>query len=224
MDAADSQADGAFVALEELCSTYWYPIYAFVRQRGNDAPTASDITQGFFEFVLEKKIIRVADRERGKFRSFLLTALKNYMSKQYRKDQQQKRGGGATHYSLQLEDADGRYVHEPSHDVTPEHLFDRAWGLTLLEQVLKQLQREYEAKKQGDRFSVLSGFLVAPDDAGSLSEAAEILKLSTNSVTVAMHRLRKRFKELYRLEVKRLMGPDDDVEEEIASLMSAAGS
>ena len=218
MDAADSQADGSTKALEQLCQTYWFPLYAYVRRTGRPADEARDLTQEFFARVLEKKILKVADQERGKFRTFLLTSLKNFLAKEHEKSIRQKRGGGATHLSLDFQDAEGRYLHEPSHDCAPDRLFEREWAKALLQRVLLRLRAEFVAAGQQERFEVLCPHLVEPDESTSYAESAAKLGLSEGAVKTAMHRLRARYRELYRQEIAALVGGADEVEAEMQHL------
>ena len=218
MDAADSQADGSTKALEQLCQTYWFPLYAYVRRTGRPADEARDLTQEFFARVLEKKILKVADQERGKFRTFLLTSLKNFLAKEHEKSIRQKRGGGATHLSLDFQDAEGRYLHEPSHDCAPDKLFEREWAKALLQRVLLRLREEFVVAGQQERFEVLCPHLVEPDEADSYAGSAAKLGLSEGAVKTAMHRLRARYRALYREEIALLVGGPGEVEAEIQHL------
>lgn len=168
--------------------------------------------------MLEKKILKVADRQRGKFRTFLLTSLKNFLAKEHEKSTRQKRGGGATHLSLDFQDAEGRYLHEPSHDASPDRLFEREWAKVLLQRVLVRLREEFVRAGQGGRFDALSPHLVEPDEASTYADTAAKLGLSEGAVKVAMHRLRGRFRELYREEIAALVGGPEEVDAEIQHL------
>lgn len=218
LDAANSQAEGATQALEQLCQTYWYPLYAYVRRCGRPADEARDLTQEFFARLLEKKTLKVADQERGKFRTFLLTALKNFLAKEHEKAGRQKRGGGATHLSLDFQDAEGRYLHEPSHASSPDRLFEREWALALLQRVLVRLRDEFTAAGQQARFEALCPHLVEPDQSTAYAETAAQLGLSEGAVKTAMHRLRARYRELYRHEIAALVSGPDEVEAELREL------
>jgi DNA-directed RNA polymerase specialized sigma24 family protein len=225
IDAADTKGEGAAAALEELCETYWYPLYAYVRRFGNGPDEARDLTQGFFEQLLEKKIYKVADRERGKFRTFLLTSLKNFLAKEHQKATRQKRGGSATHFSLDFQDAEGRYVAEPSHEVTAEILFEREWAKALLGRTLAYLRAEYAATGQVERFDVLSSHLVQPEGNESYTDLAEKLGLSLAVIKTSMHRLRARFRDIYRQEIAAMVGGPEEVDDEIRHLFQTlAGS
>ncbi|MEW6302818.1 MAG: sigma-70 family RNA polymerase sigma factor [Verrucomicrobiota bacterium] len=219
--AAETQCADSASALEALCLTYWYPLYAFVRRKGHPPDEAKDLTQEFFAQLIEKKLYQAADRSRGKFRTFLLTALQNFLNNQARKANAQKRGGGAQVCSLDFQDAEGRYVHEPSHALTPEKLFEREWANTLLRQVLTRLREEFIVSGQAERFDALSAHLVEPDSSASYSELAARLHMTEGAVKTAMHRLRRRYRELYRQEIARVVGDDAEVDEEIRHLVSA---
>lgn len=218
LDAADTQGEGAAEALEKLCESYWYPLYAYVRRFGNGPEEARDLTQGFFEHLLEKKSYKVVDRNRGKFRTFLLTSLKNYLAKEHQKATRQKRGGTATHYSLDFQDAEGRYVAEQGHEATPEKLYEQEWTKALLGRVLEHLHAEYVSNGQEERFDALSARLVQPEGHESYSDLAERLGLSLAVIKTSMHRLRTRFRELYREEIASLVGSPDEVDDEIRHL------
>ena len=218
MDAADSRAEGATQALEQLCQTYWYPLYAYVRRTGRPSDEARDLTQEFFSRLLAKKTLKVADKNRGKFRTFLLTALKNFLAKEHEKSIRQKRGGGATHLSLDFQDAEGRYLHEPSHDSAPDRLFEREWAKALLQRVLMRLRDEFAAAGQRERFEALSAHLVEPDESDSYAGTALKLGMSEGSVKTAMHRLRGRFRELYRQEIAAVVAGPEEIEAEIQHL------
>ena len=224
IDAADTQGEGAAEALAQLCETYWYPLYAYARRFGNGPEEARDLTQGFFEQLLAKKTFKVADRNRGKFRTFLLTSLKNHLAKEHQKATRQKRGGTATHFSLDFQDAEGRYVAEPSHETTPEKLFEREWAKALLGRVLAHLRAEYEVSGNAERFDVLSAHLVQPEGNESYQDLAEKLGLSLAVIKTSMHRLRARFRDLYRDEIAALVGSPEEVDAEIRHLFQTLGN
>ena len=153
LDAADSAAPGGREALEQLCRTYWYPLYAYVRRQGHNPEDSQDLTQAFFARFLEKKHFRLADRERGKFRSFLLTALKHFLVNEWQRDCARKRGGGKPQIAFEQLAAETHYSGEPSHDLTPEKTYERSWALTVLEQVRRRLQEEYTARGESEQSS-----------------------------------------------------------------------
>ncbi len=222
--AQDRAAPQAAAALEELCRAYWYPLYAFVRRQGNDPEEAQDLTQGFFTRLLEKDCLADVDRARGRFRSFLLAACKHFLANERDRTNALKRGGGTLRHSLTLRDAEERYCLEAAHELTPEKLFDRRWALALLDQVLCRLREEHVQARKGPLFDRLKDFLVGRPDAGSYSQAGTELGLSEGAVKVAVHRLRKRYRELLQEEISRTVDDPAQVEEEIRDLFAALGS
>ena len=146
LSAGHSDTTSARDALSQLCQTYWYPLYAYVRHRGHSTHDAQDLTQAFFTRLMEKNWVRTADREKGRFRSFLLTAMKRFLADEWDKMRSQKRGGGEPLFSLQFDTAEARLSHEPADQITPEQSFERRWVLTLLDEVLKRLRKEYDGE------------------------------------------------------------------------------
>jgi RNA polymerase sigma factor (sigma-70 family) len=222
--AGDERAAGR--ALEELCRMYWWPIYAFVRRHGHDADRAADLTQAYFLSLLERRDLERMDPERGRFRSFLLAALRNFLAKQRVREHTQKRGGGERPLSLDidLEDAEPRFVREPASDSSPERDFERRWAITLLERVLRRLREEAAAADASERFELLAPHLTGHGDAVPYREIGERLGLSESAVKVAVHRLRKRYGELLRAEVAETVAREDEVDDEIRSLLAAVAS
>src|SRR5205823_3300153 len=157
--ARDGDSPQARDALTALCATYWYPLYAFVRRQGNSADAAQDLTQEFFARLLEKDFLQVVDRDKGKFRSFLLAACKHFLANERDRARARKRGGDRAHVPIEIDSAEGRYRLEPADALTPEKLFARRWALTLLEEVLAQLQEEFVRADKGPLFERLKGFL-----------------------------------------------------------------
>src|SRR5262245_44239316 len=199
--AGSSTAPGAQVALEKLCRAYWYPLYAFVRNQGYAEADAEDLTQQFFAWLLESKHLRVADPERGKFRSFLLCRLKHFLSDQRKKDGAQKRGGGQVVLSLDAQSEERRYGLEPATRQPPEMLFDRRWALTVLEQTVSRLRQEYAEAGRAQLFDELKHFQPGEEASSSYSEAASRLGLSEAAIKSAIYRLRERHRQLLRQEV-----------------------
>jgi RNA polymerase sigma-70 factor (ECF subfamily) len=208
-------------ALAELCTLYWYPLYAFIRRQGYGADEAQDLTQGFFARLLEKDFLASVAREKGRFRSFLLAACKHFLSNERDRARALKRGGGEV--ALDFGAAEQRYAREPAHVLTPERLFERRWALTLLEQVLARLREEITAAGKGALFERLKGFLVGDEAAGSYRDAAKELQTSEGAVKVMVHRLRRRYKALLREEIERTVG-EGRAEAEIRHLRSALGA
>jgi RNA polymerase sigma-70 factor (ECF subfamily) len=219
--ARDAGIPAAREALAELCRLYWYPLYAYVRRRGHDHDAAQDLTQGFFARLLERQDWAAVDPERGRFRSFLLAACQHFLANEHDREHSRKRGGGQRLLSLDFADADGRYLREPSHDQTPERLFERRWALTLLEQVLAGLQEEYESAGKGPQFEALKGSLAGPEV--PYAAVAEELGMSEGAVKVAAHRLRQRYRDRLRATIADTVADEAQVDEELRDLFAALG-
>src|SRR5262245_1189237 len=219
--ARDGDAAQARAALAELCHTYWYPVYAFVRRKGHHADFAQDLTQEFFARLLEKRFLGVVDRSKGKFRSFLLAACQHFLANQHDRARARKRGGGVAHLPLDLGDAERRYAHEPAHCLTPEKLFERRWAVTLLDGVLGRLQAEYDQVGKAALFEQLRGFLTQPAGAAPYRELSARLGLSEGALRVAVHRLRKRYRELLLEQIARTVQTPEQVAEEVRCLFEA---
>jgi RNA polymerase sigma-70 factor (ECF subfamily) len=210
----------AQAALSALCATYWYPLYAFVRRKGNDPDSAQDIVQGFFARLLEKGDLRKVDPARGRFRSFLMSACSHYMANLHDHDRALKRGGRST-ISIDAVEGERRYVREPAHDLTPERLFLRRWATTLLDRVLDRLGHELKAAGRGEHFEVLKPTLLADGDAASYRELGARMGATESAARVAAHRMRARYRELLREEVGQTLADPADVEQEIRDLFLA---
>jgi RNA polymerase sigma-70 factor (ECF subfamily) len=215
-DAPDGHA-----ALATLCQTYWYPVYAFIRRRGASAADAQDLTQEFFAVLLEKDYVRLADRERGRFRTFLLTAVTRFLAKQRERDHAAKRGGGRTTLSLDLEHGEERYQLEPVEHWTPERLFERRWALTLLDRVIAQLSERYAEQGKRELFERLKGALTGVGSADENAELALQLGLSEGALKVAVHRLRRRYRDLLKQEIAETVADPDETADELDYLLSA---
>jgi RNA polymerase sigma-70 factor (ECF subfamily) len=215
-DMAEAQA-----ALTQLCQAYWYPLYSFVRHRGYSRHDAQDLTQTFFARLIEKRGLGRALPEQGRFRTFLLASLKNFLANDWDRVHALKRGGGQTIVSLDQEMGESRFVREPSHDMTPEHHFERQWALTLLDQVLAALRDEYHADGKGELFEVLKSALTGQPDA--YAGMAARLRRSEGAIKVAVHRLRHRYRELIRAAIAATVGPGD-VDDELRHLLSVLSS
>jgi len=209
----------ARVALETLCGAYWYPLYAYVRRRGYSPEDAQDLTQGFFERILTGGFLDAADREKGKFRSYLLASLNHFLADEWDRARRQKRGGGQPTIPLDADAAEDRYRLEPADELTPERIFERRWALTLLEQVLQQLEAEFRAAGKGTEFEVLHVFLLGEKGEVSYASAAARLGMAESTVGVAIHRLRRRYGELFREIIAHTVSDASEVEEEINHLM-----
>lgn len=208
-------------ALAVLCETYWYPLYAYVRRGGHGAHEAQDLTQEFFARLLARGNLRTADRQRGKFRTFLLASLKNFLASEWRKEQAQKRGGGCAAVSLDFAVGESRYSLEPAHELTPERIFERRWALTLLDQAITKLRDEFVNAGKVDLFDSLKGTLGGESAAASYGEIANRLDITEGAVKTAAHRLRRRCRELLRAEIAQTVAKDEDIDDELRELFSA---
>jgi len=217
--AHDSRPD-AQAALATLCETYWYPLYAYVRRVGYTAEDAQDLTQGFSAVLLEKRYVNAADRERGRFRSFLLTALRRFLAKEHDRAHAQKRGGKRKPMSLDLASGESRYALEPSHDVTPEAIHQRRWALTVLDTVLARLRQAYADAGKAEVFDGVKAFLTGEAGAPPYAQVARDLGMSEGAVKVAVHRLRRRYRDRLRSEVARTVADPGAVEDELRHLLA----
>lgn len=208
-------------ALEELCEQYWYPIYAFIRRRGHDSHEAQDLTQEFLMSLLESDVIEKADAEKGRFRTFLLTVLKRFLSHQRDKDNAIMRGGHMAKLSLDFEQGESRYQLEPTDEWTPEMIYQRRWALTLLEKVLGELNKEYQEHGKTDLFRHFRAHLVGDADRFHHSQLAAELGMSEGAVKASVHRLRSRYRELLKAEVRKSVDNDDQVSSELDLLLNA---
>lgn len=208
-------------ALGELCQTYWYPLYAFVRRQGKTKEDAEDLVQAFFARFLEKNYLEGLAAERGKFRAFLLASLKHFLANEWDKSQAQKRGGGTEHLSLNWQDADQRFHLDPPDPTNPERLFDREWALALLDRVVARLADECERDGKAALFAHAKGFLTAGQDVLPYADAARALGLEEGALRVAVHRLRKRYRALLRDEIAQTLEDAAQVDEELRSLLAA---
>ncbi len=219
--AGASDAKYAATALENLCRAYWYPLYAFIRRQGHSPEDAADLTQAFFYRLLSKGVLGLAARERGRFRSFLLAALKNVLANEWDREHAQKRGGGTEIFSLDAEEAERQYRLEPSESLDPAQLFDRRWALTVLDEALRLLEAEQLAAGKERIFRRLQGFLMGESGAGSYADAASDLGLTEGAVKMAVSRLRARCRDLLREEIARTVSSPLEIEEEYRALMAA---
>jgi RNA polymerase sigma-70 factor (ECF subfamily) len=205
-------------ALVSLCENYWYPLYACLRRRGYPADQAQDLTQEFFVRVLEGRYLDRADPERGRFRSFLLSSLKFFVADEEDRNCAQKRGGGAL-VPLELSSGEERYQREPAHDETPERIFERRWALSVLDRVVERLRSEFVQHGRPEHFERLKVFLLGQSDAPYAALARE-MNTSEGALKVAIHRLRKRYRELFRQEIADTVADPADVESELRHLAS----
>ena len=223
LTAGSSDTTGARDALAKLCQTYWYPLYAYVRRRNFSPPDAEDLTQEFFARFLEHHWVGNADPEKGRFRTFLLSAMNHFLANEWDKARAQKRGGGAPLLPLQFDAAETRYGREPAENVTPEQHFERRWALTLLEEVVNRLRAEYEQEGKEELFAALNPCLVGDRTSQPYEELAKKLALSESAVKSAVHRLRQRYRQLLREEIAHTVARPGEVEEELRHLIVVLG-
>jgi RNA polymerase sigma-70 factor (ECF subfamily) len=218
-NAGDSQAPRAESALNELCRCYWEPLYVYACHRGTERTDAKDLVQSFYSHFLKKNYLRNLSSENGRFRGFLLACFKNYSRNEWKRSCCQKRGGGADHLPLDWAIADEKFQSQLMAAGTPERAYDRAWVVTLLEQVLTQLGQEIQDKGKRELFEVLKPGLTVDGDDFSYRAAANRLKLSEEATRAAAMRLRKRYRELLVEEILKTCGPAE-FEEEIRWLLN----
>ena len=205
-------------ALSRLCQTYWFPLYAYVRRRGYSPHDAQDLTQEFFARLLERESLNHADPNRGRFRSFLLTAMNNFLATEWKKARAKKRCGGDELISLDLARAEERYDLEPVDTSTPDRAFDKQWGLTLLETVLGKLETEYTTDGKTELFERLKQTLTGSRDSLPYAELALKLQMNESALKVTVHRLRKRYRELIQDEISNTVASPDEVNQEMRYL------
>lgn len=222
--AGGPESPNAKLALSTLCELYWYPLYSFVRRRGYDSAEAQDLTQAFFAMILEKNSFSVADPARGRFRSFLLTALKNFLAKQWRDQGAQKRGGNQPLLSINFQNAEEQYVHEPEHRLTAERIYERKWAITLLDITMGKLSDEYEKAGKSAVFDRIKGQLGGESPSQSIREIADVLQMTEGAIKVAIHRLRRRYRDLLRNEIADTVVDPSDVDDELRSLFNLLGN
>ncbi|MCU0792689.1 MAG: sigma-70 family RNA polymerase sigma factor [Opitutaceae bacterium] len=211
----------ADAALEALCRAYWYPLYAYVRRTGHAPADAQDLTQAFFTRLLEKSWLRDALPERGRFRSFLLMALKRFLAKEWRRENARKRGGALTFVPLDAAEAESRYAIEPS--LGPDEMFERRWALTLLDRGFAVLAEEYASEGRSDEFERLRSHLTARRDEIDYDATASSLGLSPGAARVAVHRLRKRFREVIRHEIAETVADEAALADELRHFVQVLG-
>jgi RNA polymerase sigma factor (sigma-70 family) len=217
--ASDPRRKDAQSALVSLCENYWYPLYAYLRRRGYPADEAQDLTQEFFIRVLEGRYLDRADPEKGRFRSFLLTSLKFFVADEEDRHRALKRGGGAV-LPLEFSSGEPRYQREPAHNETPERIFERRWALSVLDRVVEKLRDEFVQHGRPEHFERLKAFLLGKSDAPYATLAGE-MSTSEGALKVAIHRLRKRYRELFRQEIADTVADPAEVESELRYLAAA---
>jgi RNA polymerase sigma-70 factor (ECF subfamily) len=218
--AGDTKTPQASEALENLCYTYWYPLYAYVRRKGYTAEDAQDLTQEFFARLLARNYLSVADRTKGKFRSFLLGSLEHFLAREWTKAHAQKRGGGRAHFSLDELDAENRYLVEPSHEVTAKRIYDWRWAITGLDRAMAQLREECMADNKAEILGKVEGLLSGEKGESTYAQMAAELNLGEGAFKMAVLRLRRRYGELIRAEIAQTVTTPEEAEEELQFLFS----
>jgi RNA polymerase sigma factor (sigma-70 family) len=206
-------------ALSQLCELYWPPLYGFARRRGYSIEQAQDLTQSFFARFLEKRDVKTADPQRGRFRSFLLGAFKHFLANEYDREQTRKRGGGHVFIALEVEAAEARYAAEPADTLTPEALFERQWALGVLDRAVATLRGDFVKTGKESTFDHLEGFLRGEKEAG-YAEIARALGTTEGAIKVTVHRLRRRFREVLRGQIMATVSDDAEIDDEIRYLLA----
>jgi RNA polymerase sigma factor (sigma-70 family) len=220
LTAGGSDTTRVQAALEKLCRAYWYPLYAYARRRGHSVEDAQDLTQEFFARVLERNWLARADQAKGRFRTFLLTAMERFLANEWDRVRALKRGGGVRNIPIQLDTAETRYGVEPADTHTPEQAFEYRWALALLDEVVSQLETEFRAREQADLFAALKPCLVGDRASQPYAELAVKLGMEEGAVKVAVHRLRQRYRELLRAEIANTVASPGEVDAEMRHLFN----
>jgi len=224
MTARQSGSPEAKAALERLCQTYWYPLYAYVRRRGYSPQDAEDLTQAFFLELIEKNYLGAVDRRKGKFRSFLLAAMNHFLANEYDWRHAAKRGGGRTFVSIDDEATwEQRYQRETATEQSPEKIFEARWASTVIDQARTRLRETYAAEGKGELFDRLEKYLTEQPGPGGYAEVAAALRMSPGAVATAVHRLRQRYGEAVREEVARTVARPEEIEDEMRHLRAVLG-
>ena len=206
-------------ALAALCQKYWHPVYAFVRRRGYDREQSQDLTQGFFALLIEKNYLLDADRKRGRFRSFLLAAVKHFLSNEWDRANALKRGGGRVPVSIDLVEAEAWHTLAAVEQATPESLYERRWALSLLENVMSKLRAEFADVGKANEFGRLSMFLNRDSESAGYETLAEGMGVSAGSLRMSVHRLRRRYRSLLRAEIAESVSGPEEIDDELRFLL-----
>lgn len=217
--AAHGGSTAARQALSDLCRIYWYPLYAYARHRGLDAEAARDLTQGFFEHLLEHELVAAADAAKGRFRAFLLRCFKNFMASEYARATRQKRGGGQPVFSLDAPGAEERFGRDLADHRNPEVLYERRWAVAVLEEAMRLLRQEFTTTGRGRTFELLATRLEPDRDGASYADLAAQLGTTEGTVGVMVHRLRRRYREMLHLVVLRTVSTPAEVSDELRHLL-----
>jgi len=224
LTAGQRQSPNAQDALAALCQTYWYPLYAYVRRRVADTNDAHDLTQAFFAELLAKNYVAPATPERGRFRAYLLTSLKHFLSHEWEKAKAQKRGGGQPPISLDFASGDSRIRLEPYTKLTADELYERQWTIALLERVMSRLEGESQTGGKAKQFALLKGFLIGEHEGSTYDDVAAELGTTPAAAKMAASRLRSRYRQLLREEIAQTVAGPGEVDDEIRGLFHTLGS
>lgn len=222
MQAGNSTSPLAAAALDHLCRMYWYPLYAFCRRQGNSPEDAQDLTQSFFARLLEKDALKLADRSRGRFRTFLLTSFRNFLVNEWTKSRAERRGAGAKFVPWDAESSEHLYAWEAV-GTDPETLFDKRWATTVLERALQQLREESQAAGKAQHHDLLKSFIWGEPSSKSHADLGRELNMSEGAVAVMVHRMRTRFREILREEIPRTVAEPADIDDELRYLVRVMG-
>jgi len=217
--AGAGSSPNAHEALEKLCRTYWYPLYAYVRRKGHSPEDAQDLTQSFFGHFVEKNSVGRASRQRGKFRTFLLASLKNFLTNEWHRAHAAKRGAHATHISFDATEAEQLYAHDATRDLTAEKIYEQAWALAFLERVRARLREEYAADGRTERFDAAEQFLPGYQTELTYAEAARRLDIPEGTLKSDVNRLKRRYRELLRAEIAHTVAEPEEIADELRHLM-----
>jgi RNA polymerase sigma-70 factor (ECF subfamily) len=221
VEAGLTDSPNAAAAMARLCEKYWYPLYLYVRRKGHSTDDAKDLTQEFFARLLARNFLNAADRNRGRFRSFLLGALEHFLAREWTKGHAQKRGGGQPVFSLDELDAENRYLREPIDESTPDKIFARRWATTVLQHAMERLREECHAERKQEFMKRVEGLLSGEKSEAAYAQIGAELGLSEGAVKVAVHRLRRRFGELVRAEIAETVADSESVNDELRELFDA---
>ena len=224
LEARNDKGTESRNALANLCATYWYPLYAFIRRQGTASHEAEDLTQEFFSQFLQRNGLANVHPAAGKFRSFLLACLKNFLANERERARAQRRGGGRMPMSLDTGDAETRYVLEPADNLTPEAIFERRWAFAVLERTMAELRSQYSNGQKLEQFEDLQGFLPGGHTTISRADLAAKRGVSVGAIDVAIHRLRQQFGALLREQVAQTVSSPAEVEDELRYLISVLGA
>jgi RNA polymerase sigma-70 factor (ECF subfamily) len=221
LEAGNEESAQRSTALAKLCQTYWHPLYAYVRRLGHSPADAEDLTQEFFARLIQKNYVESADAEKGRFRTFLLTALKRFLANEWDKQNRERRGGGREIISLDACDAEDRFLRQPTDAQTPVTVFERQWAVTLLDQVLTRLETEFSTDGKRGIFDALKIFLIGEKSDFTYTELGVQLNLTEGAVKVTVHRMRRRYHELLREELAHTVGSPQEIADELRHLFAA---